>query len=132
MLQGPHEHFKIDFTPNLSSQQHVKYGSILIKCHEDLLTLETLLFIVFLCCTWAKICILGYLGEPWGRPLCNNCYQNSRAARPHHRANRCITRGKNNHQLFIYGPEFEKFAFLAIQEGLSDPLIILSPISIYI
>ena len=27
----PHENFEIDFTPNLSSQQHVKYGSNLMK-----------------------------------------------------------------------------------------------------
>ena len=27
----PHENFEIDFTPKLSSQQHVKYGSNLIK-----------------------------------------------------------------------------------------------------
>ena len=27
----PHENFEIDFTPKLSSQQHVKYGSNLMK-----------------------------------------------------------------------------------------------------
>ena len=27
----PHKHFKIDFTPKLSSQQHVKYGSNLMN-----------------------------------------------------------------------------------------------------
>ena len=59
----PHKHYKIDFTPKLSSHQHVKYGSNLmnfffkfhfwgvlgkrmlnsevLKCHEDLITLET-------------------------------------------------------------------------------------------
>ena len=61
----PHANFEIDFTPKLSSQQHVKYGSNLmkicyellfnflgvlgnrmlnpevLKCHEDLITLET-------------------------------------------------------------------------------------------
>ena len=30
MLQGHHKHFKIDFTPKISSQQHVKYGSNLM------------------------------------------------------------------------------------------------------
>ena len=62
MLQGPTNIFKINFTPKLSSQQHVKYGSNLmnififyfwwvlgkrmlnpevLKCHEYLITLET-------------------------------------------------------------------------------------------
>ena len=27
----PHKHIKIDFTPKLSSQQHVKYGSYLMN-----------------------------------------------------------------------------------------------------
>ena len=27
----PHANFEIDFTPKLSSQQHVKYGSNLMK-----------------------------------------------------------------------------------------------------
>ena len=57
----PHKHLKIDFTQKLSSQQHVKYESNLmnifihfwgvlgkgmlnpevLKCHEDLITLQT-------------------------------------------------------------------------------------------
>ena len=33
----PHANFEIDFTPKLSSQQHVKYGSNLMKISYQLL-----------------------------------------------------------------------------------------------
>ena len=38
-----------------------------------------------------------------------------RAVRPHNRADKFITRAKNNHQFFIYGPQCEKIAFWAIR-----------------
>ena len=34
--------------------------------------------------------------------------ENFRAVRPHHRANICVTREQNNHQFFIYGPQYKK------------------------
>ena len=42
-------------------------------------------------------------------------YQIFRAARPHHRADKSITRKQNIHQFFIYGPNVKICAFLAIQ-----------------
>ena len=51
-------------------------------------------------------------------------YQIFRTVRPHHRADKCITREQNNHKFFIYGPQCDFFACLAI-------LAILSPISMY-
>ena len=33
--------------------------------------------------------------------------ENFRAVRPHNRADICITREKNNHQFFIYGPQYK-------------------------
>ena len=90
----PHKQFKIDFTPKLSSPQHVKYGSNLmniffhfffifwgslgkrivnpevLKCHEDLITLETYVqqgktmdTKFFIC---ENINIFGYLGAQGG------------------------------------------------------------------
>ena len=89
----PHKHFNIEFTPKLSSQQHVKYGSNLrnfcifffhfwgvlgkrmlnpelLKCHEDLMTLETYVHLgktmdnkFFIC---ENINIFGYLGARGG------------------------------------------------------------------
>ena len=46
----------------------------------------------------------SYLGGPEG-PLCRTqVNENFRAVRPHNRADKFITREKNNHQFFIYGP----------------------------
>ena len=44
-------------------------------------------------------------------------YQMFRAVRPHHRADKCITRDTNNHQCFIYGPQCVKCECLAIRGG---------------
>ena len=38
--------------------------------------------------------------------------ENFRAVRPHHRADKFITREKNNHQFFIYGSQCEKIRIL--------------------
>ena len=43
--------------------------------------------------------------------------ENFSAVRPHNREDKCITRDKNNHQFFIYGPNVKKFAFWAIRGG---------------
>ena len=44
--------------------------------------------------------------------------ENFRAVGPHNRANKFITREKNNHQFFIYGSQCEKnIAFWAIRGG---------------
>ena len=54
-------------------------------------------------------------GGPGG-PLCQTQgYQIFRAVRPHHRADKCITRKKNNRQFLSYmGPNVKKCTFLAI------------------
>ena len=47
----------------------------------------------------------SYLGGGPGGPLCQiQGYQTFRAVRPHHRADKCIWRKKNNCHFFIYGP----------------------------
>ena len=53
-----------------------------------------------------KLIFFSYLGGPGG-PLCRTqVNENLRAVRPHNRADKFITREKNNHQFFIYGPQF--------------------------
>ena len=50
-------------------------------------------------------------------------YQIFRAVRPHHRADKCITRKKNNRQFLSYmGPNVKKCAFLAILGVPGGPL----------
>ena len=46
----------------------------------------------------------SYLGGYGGPLRQTQGYQNFTAVRSHHRADICITRGKYNHQFFIYGP----------------------------
>ena len=59
----------------------------------------------------------SYLGGPGG-PLCRTqCYQIFRAVRSHHRADKFITRKKNNHQFFIYGPQCKKNAHFGLFGG---------------
>ena len=43
--------------------------------------------------------------------------ENFRAVRPHNRADKFITREKNNHQFFIYGPQCEKMRILGYSGG---------------
>ena len=88
--------------------------------------------------------LFSYLGGPGGPPLrWTQVNENVRAVRSHHRVYKFITRGKNNHLFFIYGPQCEKkIAFWAIRGALGGPYIIgpdpscrsaiLSPIAIYI
>ena len=64
----------------------------------------------------------SYLGGPGG-PLCQTqVNENFRAVRPHNRADKFITREKNNHQLFIYGPKCEKMRILGYSGGPGWPI----------
>ena len=47
-------------------------------------------------------------GGPWGALRRTQVNENFRAVRPHNRADKFITREKNNYQFFIYGPQCEK------------------------
>ena len=47
-------------------------------------------------------------GGPEGPLRQTQGYQIFRAVRPHHRADKCITRKLNNNQFFIYGPQCEE------------------------
>ena len=53
-------------------------------------------------------------GGALGRTQVN---ENFRAVRPHNKEDKFITRDKNNHQFFIYGPNVKKIAFWAIRGG---------------
>ena len=85
----------------------------------------------------------SYLGVLGGGALRRTqVNENFRAVRPHHKADMCITRGKKNHQFFIYRPQCAKRCILGYSVGLAGPYIIrpgpscfpgiLSPISICI
>ena len=47
-----------------------------------------------------------YLGGGGGGLNRTQVNENVRAVRPHQRADICITRETNNHQFFIYGPQY--------------------------
>ena len=69
-----------------------------------------------------NIYFLSYLGGPGG-PLCRTqVNENVRAVRPHHRADICITRGTNNHQNFIYGPQYTKMCIFGYLGGPEWPI----------
>ena len=70
---------------------------------------------------WKNIFFFSYLGGPGG-PLCRTqVNKNFRAVRPHHRADICITRGKNNDPLFIYGPQYIKMCMFGYSGGPGWP-----------
>ena len=56
-------------------------------------------------------------GGSWGPLRRTQVKRNVRAVRPHHRADICITREKNNRQFFIYGPLYTKMCIFAIRGG---------------
>ena len=56
---------------------------------------------------YEKIILFSYLGGPGGALRQTQVNENFRADRPHSRADKCITREKNNHQFFIYGSQCE-------------------------
>ena len=61
-------------------------------------------------------------GGSWG-PLCQTqVNENFRALRPHHRADICITREKNNCQFFIYGPQYTKMWIFGYSGGPGWPI----------
>ena len=57
------------------------------------------------------------MGGPGGALLRTQVNENFRAVRPHNRADKFITREKNNHQFFIYGPQCEKMRILGYSGG---------------
>ena len=59
----------------------------------------------------------SYLGGPGGPLRRTQGYQIFRAVRSHHRADKLITREKNNNQFFIYGPQCEKMHILGYSGG---------------
>ena len=64
-----------------------------------------------------KLYFFSYLGGPGGALRQTQVNENFRALRPHNRANKFITREKNNHQFFIYRPQCEKMRILGYSGG---------------
>ena len=64
----------------------------------------------------------SYLGGPGGALRRTQVNENFRALRPHNRADKFITRKKNNHQFFIYGPQCEKMRILGYSGGPGWPI----------
>ena len=56
-------------------------------------------------------------GGPGGALRQTQVNENFRALRPHNRADKFITRDKNNNQVFIYGPQCEKMRILGYSGG---------------
>ena len=120
----------MDFTPKLSSQKknHIlgylggpegvfndqtAYLAFQLSSHPYLCTCQirkqsdTIFF--SLNPKYEKKKILFFIFGGPGGPLCRTqVNENFRAVRPHHRADICITREKNNCQFFIYGPQYTK------------------------
>ena len=59
---------------------------------------------------WKKYTFFSYLNEYF------------REVRPHHRADICITREKNNCQFFIYGPQYRKMCIFGYSGGPGWPI----------
>ena len=66
----------------------------------------------------------SYLGGPGGALRRTQVNKNFRAVRPQNRADKFITRDKNNHQFFIYmyGPQCEKIRILGYSGGPGWPI----------
>ena len=62
------------------------------------------------------------MGGPGGALRRTQVNENFRAVRPHNRADKFITREKNNHQFFIYGPQCEKMRILGYSGGPGWPI----------
>ena len=56
-------------------------------------------------------------GGSWGALRRTQVNETFRAVRPHNRADKFITREKNNHQFFIYEPQCEKMRILGYSGG---------------
>ena len=66
---------------------------------------------------YEKKYFFSYLGGPGG-PLCRTQVNKIfRAVRPHNRADKFITREKNNCQFFIYGPQYTKMCIFGYSGG---------------
>ena len=57
------------------------------------------------------------MGGPGGALRQTQVNENFRAVRPHNRADKFITRAKNNHQFFIYGHQCEKNSHFGLFGG---------------
>ena len=69
-----------------------------------------------------KYILFFIFGGSWG-PLCQTqANEYFRAVRPHHRADICITMGKNNCQFFIYGPQYTKMCIFCYSGGPGLPI----------
>ena len=64
----------------------------------------------------------SYLRGPGGPLRQTQGYQIFRSVRSHYRADKFITREKNNHQCFIYGPQREKMRILGYSGGPGWPI----------
>ena len=66
---------------------------------------------------WKKLYFFSYLGGPGGALRRTQENENFRALRLHNRADKFITREKNNHRFFIYGPQCDKMHILGYSGG---------------
>ena len=64
-----------------------------------------------------KIILFFIFGGSWGALRRTQAKENFRAVRPHNRADKFITREKNNYRFFIYGPQSEKMRILGYSGG---------------
>ena len=65
-----------------------------------------------------KIHIFFIFGGSWEALMSNPGERKFQGAvRPHHRADICITREKNNCQFFIYGPQYTKMCIFGYSGG---------------
>ena len=71
---------------------------------------------------WKNIYFFSYLGGPGGPLHRTQVNEIFRAASPHNRADICITREKNNHQFFIYGPQYTKMCIFGYSGGPGWPI----------
>ena len=69
-----------------------------------------------------KIILFFIFGGSWGALPRTQVNENFRAVRPHNRADKFITREKNNRQFFIYGPQCEKIRILGYSGGPGWPI----------
>ena len=71
---------------------------------------------------WKKYTFFSYLGGPGGPLRQTQVNENFRAVRPHHRADICITREKNNREFFIYRPLYTKMCIFGYSGGPGWPI----------
>ena len=69
-----------------------------------------------------KLYFFSYLGGPGGALRRTQVNDNFRALRTHNRADKFITREKNNHQFFIFGPQCKKMRILGYSGGPGWPI----------